>query len=195
MRALVRELIETVILALIIFLALDFSVQNFRVEGPSMQPTLGSGQHVLVNKLVYLRMNPKKLSRLVPFLHSDGDEVFPFHAPNRGDIIIFRSPRDPSRDFVKRVVGVPGDTVEIRQGRLLVNGVERPEPYVVNHDETSRRPAVVPPDSYFVLGDNRRESSDSREWGPVPAENLIGRAWVAYWPFDKLSALGSPGWP
>ena len=195
MRALVRELIETVILALIIFLALDFSVQNFRVEGPSMEPTLGNGQHVLVNKIVYLRINPNKLAGFIPFFNSNGGEVFPFHAPNRGEIVIFRFPRDPSRDFVKRVVGVPGDTVEIRQGRLLVNGVERPEPYVVNRDETSMRPVAVPPDSFFVLGDNRRASSDSREWGPVPAENLIGRAWVTYWPFDRLSALGSPGWP
>ena len=196
MRALIRELIETVILALIIFLALESSIQNFRVEGPSMNPTLANGQHLLVNKLVYLRIDPQRFWKFIPFVDSSRSAaVFPFHPPNRGDVIIFRFPRDTTRDFVKRVIGVAGDRVEIRGGKLYINGELRDEPYVTYRDYSSMLATTVPPDSYFVMGDNRPASLDSRDWGHVPADNVIGRAWVAYWPFDKLAALGSPGWP
>ena len=190
MRVLVRELIETVLLALLIFLVLQFSVQNFRVEGSSMEPTLEEGQFLLVNKLVYLRFDPRDLASVLPFVGGDRDEAhFAFHQPNRGEVVIFRFPRDPSRDFVKRVIGIPGDTLEIRGGRVFINGVAQKEPYVTKRD-TRNVPALrVPPDSYYVMGDNRVFSHDSREWGPVPAENIVGRAWVTYWPLDRLHSL------
>ena len=196
MRALIRELIETVILALLIFLGLQFSIQNFRVEGSSMQPTLEEGQYVLVNKLVYLRLAPQGLSSLLPFVNSDREEViFPFSAPSLGDVIIFHFPRDPSRDFVKRVIGVPGDVVEIKQGRVFLNGEEIDEPYVTHPDRGSMAPRSIPENSFFVLGDNRRASNDSRDWGTVPAELIIGRAWVSYWPLDRLTTLAAFVWP
>lgn len=196
MRALIRELIETVILALLIFLGLQFSIQNFRVEGSSMQPTLEEGQYVLVNKLVYLRLAPQGLSSLLPFVNSDREEViFPFSAPSLGDVIIFHFPRDPSRDFVKRVIGVPGDVVEIKQGRVFLNGEEIDEPYVTHPDRGSMAPRSIPENSFFVLGDNRRASNDSRDWGTVPAENIIGKAWVSYWPLDRLTTLTAFVWP
>lgn len=196
MRALIRELIETVILALLIFLGLQFSIQNFRVEGSSMQPTLEEGQYVLVNKLVYLRLAPQGLSSLLPFVNSDREEViFPFSAPSLGDVVIFHFPRDPSRDFVKRVIGVPGDVVEIKQGRVFLNGEEIDEPYVTHPDQGSMAPRSIPENSFFVLGDNRRASNDSRDWGTVPAENIIGKAWVSYWPLDRLTTLAAFVWP
>ena len=199
MRAILRELFETVILALLIFLALHLSVQNFRVQGPSMRPTLENGEHVIVNKLVYLRFQPEQLARLVPFLEMEGDQtLFPFHAPRRGEVIIFHFPGDDTgeRDFVKRVIGEPGDTVEIKKGRVFVDHVPLDEPYLTQRDTTTNYgPTTVPKDHFFVLGDNRRASHDSRHWGLVPAEELVGRAWVSFWPLDRWHTLLAFHWP
>ena len=190
MRALVRELIETVILALAIFLVLQFSVQNFRVEGSSMVPTLSEGDYLIVNKIVYLRFTPEELGALLPFLGGDRDEsLFTFHHPSHGEVIVFHFPRDPSRDFVKRVIGVPGDVVEIERGTVILNGEELDEPYLERNDRSNMDAQTVPPDSYFVLGDNRRASNDSRDWGFVPSEQIVGRAWFGYWPFDQIRSL------
>ena len=195
MRAVIRELFETVILVLLIFLVLHLSIQNFRVEGPSMRPTLEAGEYVLVNKLVYLRFNPQELARLVPFLEVDDRTVFPFHAPARGEVIIFQFPRDESRDFVKRVIGMPGDTVEIKQGRVFVNGEPLNEPYITLSDNGSMAPVRVSQEAYFVMGDNRPASNDSRDWGSVPKEKVIGRAWVSFWPLNRWHALQAFPWP
>ncbi|MDA0769144.1 MAG: signal peptidase I [SAR202 cluster bacterium Casp-Chloro-G4] len=190
MRSLIRELIETVILALLIFLALQFSVQNFRVEGSSMQPTLEEGQYLLVNKIVYFHLGPSDLRGISPFGSGEPDEsVFPVRNPKRGDVIIFHYPRDVSRDFVKRVIGLPGDSVEIHQGQVLVNGFNLEEPYITRPDKSSMSLLRVGPDAFFVLGDNRRASNDSRDWGTVPTENIIGRAWVSYWPIGQFHSL------
>lgn len=190
MRTLIRELFETVILALLIFLVLHISVQNFQVQGPSMQPTLTEGAYVLVNKLVYMRIHPKQLAGFLPFVDVEEEQtLFAFHPPRRGEVIIFRYPRDITRDFVKRVVGLPGDTVELKGGQLFVNNVAVEEPYITRPDTRSVAPTVVPEDSYFVLGDNRRVSNDSRDWGPVPTDNIVGRAWVSFWPLDRWQAL------
>ena len=190
LRALIRELIETAILALLIFLGLQFSVQNFRVEGSSMEPTLHQGQYLLVNKLVYFNLAPHDIRRLVPFVDVDRDEsLFAFRPPRRGEVIIFHFPRDRSRDFVKRVIGLPGDVVEMRSGTVYVDGERMEEPYITHPSNASLSPVKVPADSYFVLGDNRRASNDSRDWGPVPAEDIVGRAWVSYWPFGQFGVL------
>jgi len=191
-RGFLFESLETVLLALAVFLVLQASVQNFRVEGISMDPTLGSGQYLLVNKLVY---------EPIPFQSvaaSDGETVgssqswiFPFHPPRLGDIIVFQEPNDPDRDFGKRVIGLPGDTVEMRFGEVYVNDTLLPEPYLAERDTTSLAPIKVPPGHYFVLGDNRRVSYDSRELGPIPQENIVGKAWFSYWPLSKLDFLSS----
>ena len=189
MRALIRELIETVILALMIFLGLQISIQNFRVEGPSMQPTLEAGQYLIANKLVYLRFNPSSLRSILPFVDDGDDEdVFAFHPPRKGEIIIFRFPRDPSRDFVKRVIAVPGDKLDVKDNVLYVNG-EMLENAPVRTSQKKNIPPEILPGSYFVMGDNRRSSLDSRDWGSVPSELLIGRGWVTYWPLDRWNLL------
>ena len=186
------ELTQTVVLAILIFLLVRTVAQNFRVEGPSMEPGLHNGQYLLVNKAVYFKLNLGKLSNFIPFIDAeDGEEAFLFHGPQRGDVIVFRYPRDPDRDFIKRVIGVPGDSVRIEEGVVYVNGVAIEEEYISESSGVPMEEQVVPPKSYFVLGDNRPNSSDSRAWGFVPEENIIGKAMFSYWPLSELGSVGN----
>ena len=182
-----RETAETVLLALVIFLLVRAAIQNFKVEGSSMEPTLHSGQYLLVNKIRYFSVDTQKLGKLFPVLPLGGglSGLAPFGNPQRGDIIVFHSPRDPGRDFIKRVVGLPGDVVEIRGEEVYVNGLSLEEPYIAAGPAYSKEATTVPGDSYFVLGDNRNNSSDSHVWGPVPKENIVGKAWLSYWPLNQ----------
>ena len=191
LRVLVRESFETIILALLVFMVLHISIQNYKVEGPSMEPTLNQNEYLIVNKLVYLRFDPAEVLDAFPFYEgeSEADDRYIFHPPVRGEVVVFRSPRDPDRDFVKRVIGLPGETVEIVNGTVYVDGKQLIEPYLDRKDNTTMSPIEVEPGSVFVLGDNRGSSNDSRSWGPVPAENLIGRAWMRFWPLDHLDVL------
>jgi signal peptidase I len=184
------EVAQTLVLAGVIFFMVRGVAQNFRVEGPSMEPGLHDGQYLLVNKAVYFKLDLGTLSKYIPFISDDGSR-FLFHGPERGDVIVFRYPRDPSRDFIKRVIAVPGDVVSIHEGKVSVNGQLIEEEYL---DETTRGDlddTVVPDGSYFVLGDNRSNSSDSRSWGFVPEENIIGKAMFSYWPLSELGGVGN----
>lgn len=164
--SLVYEILETVVLAAIIWLAVNFATARFIVEGSSMEPNFHTGQMLIVSRLSY------KLS-----------------TPQRGDVIVFQYPDNPVDDYIKRVIGVPGDTVEIRDSHVLINGQAIAEPYLTNDTtETQRGKWVVPSDSYFVMGDNRPHSSDSRSWGMLSREFIIGKAWISYWP-PKLWGL------
>ncbi len=186
MRSVAREIIETLILALLIFLTVRSLVQNFRVEGSSMEPNLHTDEYLMVNKAVYFRLDLPWLSKALPFLGAQtGDDFYLFHAPQRGEVIVFRYPQDPSRDFIKRVIATPGETVEIRSGRIFINGIPFEEPYITDLPRYTMPPQVVPPQNYFVLGDNRNNSSDSHVWGMVPADNIVGQAWFTYWPMGQ----------
>lgn len=186
MTSIVREFLEAIVLALVVFLLIQTSVQNFRVEGSSMQPTLESGQYLLVNKLVYLRIDTERLSRIIPFWKVDySNEDFAVHPPERGEVVVFRFPKDPTRDFVKRVIGVPGDRVEIHNGTVFVNGQALKEPYLTSHDHSNMNQVFLGEGQYFVLGDNRAGSNDSRNWGTVPTENFLGKVWIIYWPLSR----------
>jgi signal peptidase I len=154
-----REVLETIILTLLIFFVIQLVVRQFRVVGSSMEPNLHDGQHLIIDKLSY---------RL--------------HSPERGDIVVFHFPHDPSRDYIKRVIGLPGETVEIREGRVYVNGKLLEEPYPVNPGSYSSQAVEVPEGSLFVLGDNRNNSSDSHSWGTLPESQIVGKAQVSYWP-------------
>ncbi|MBI4200290.1 MAG: signal peptidase I [Chloroflexi bacterium] len=188
MRSLLREVLQTTLLALVLFGGLQATVRNFRVEGSSMEPTLHEGQYLLVNRLVYFRLDLGRLGEFLPFWEAeDGKAVYPFRPPQEGDIIVFQFPQDPSRDFVKRVIGVPGDALEIRGGQVYVNGKQLAEPYVLEPVGSSYTLRVLGPGEYFVLGDNRRHSNDSRNWGTVSWELIIGKAWVVYWPPDRMA--------
>ena len=158
-----------------------------------MRPTLKQGNYVLVNKLAYIHIPISGGSA-----HTDAkaispsrSNIFPFDPPNRGEVIVFKSPSDISKNFVKRVIGVPGDTVKIRGGRVFVNGAQLDEPYIKDTERIAYNmlPFKVLAEEFFVLGDNRRASSDSRQWGAVPLENIRGRVWIRYWPFTEVSAF------
>jgi signal peptidase I len=192
-----RELAETVILALLIFFAVKAVIQNFRVEGASMEPTMHNNDYLLVNKALYFRFDTSRLHDFLPFVPDSQDsDHHLFRAPRRGDVIVFRFPLDPSRDFIKRVIGVPGDTVEVHDEKVYINGSPLKEDYILATPNYTYGPKTVPHGMYFVLGDNRRNSFDSHAWGQscsaqqqcdfVPEENIIGQAWVSYWPFDAL---------
>jgi signal peptidase I len=164
----VLETLQTVILAVVLYFLIDTVVARVRVENISMQPTLQSGEFVLVNKLAY---------RI-------GDI-------RRGDIIVFHYPQDPSQDYIKRIIGVAGDVVDVHDQTVFVNNQALVEPYIMAkplYDGTW----TVPPNDLFVLGDNRNESSDSHYWGFVPDANVVGRALVIYWPLNDLKILDQP---
>ena len=165
-RRFVRELLEIMTLTLLMFLVLRFAVQNFRVDGPSMEPTLHNQEYIFVDKAAYL-----------------------FQAPGRGDVIVFEYPLNPQLDYVKRIIAIPGDIVSVVGQRVTVDGVTLNEPYVNKNDLSNPflpiNKRIVGPNEYFVMGDNRGDSSDSRQWGFVPRQNIIGKADFVYWPFSE----------
>jgi signal peptidase I len=168
---LLREILEVAILTVLFFGIVRLLIQNYRVDGFSMMPTLHNNQYILVDKATYYTRSPE-----------------------RGDVIVFEWPKDTSQDFVKRVIGVPGDTVQTdADGTITVDGVKLNEPYVndlINPD--GPHTWKLGPNQYFVLGDNRGDSSDSREWGIVPRNDIIGRAALVYWPLPDIHVL--PDW-
>lgn len=159
------ETFQTILLALVLYFLIDSVVARVRVENVSMKPTLLPDERLLVNKLAYR-----------------------FGEVKRGDIIVFHFPANPSEDYIKRVIGLPGDRIHIRDGKVFVNGRELEEDYI-SAPVMYNGEWVVPPDSLFVLGDNRNQSSDSHSWGFVPLQNVIGKALVVYWPLDKVKFL------
>ncbi len=163
---LAREIIETIVLTVIIFVAIRYSVQTFRVDGSSMQPGLNTDEYVLVNKLAYL-----------------------FHGPSRGDVIVFHYPIDPTQDFIKRVIGLPGDTIQITPTQIIVNGMTLKEPYISAPINGSPKTVMLQAGDYFVMGDNRPDSFDSRSWGPVPSSYIIGKATVVFWPLSNWEVI------
>ena len=187
MNAVLREILEALALAIVVFILIQASAQNFRVEGSSMAPTLQGQQYLLVNKLVYFKFDTERFARIIPFWEVDkSDASSPFRPPRFGEIIVFRFPGEPERDFVKRVIGMPGDEVEIVDGRVMVNGAAYNEPYLNEAYSYDMSPQRMQEREYFVLGDNRAHSNDSRNWGPVPEENVVGKVWLIYWPFSQL---------
>jgi len=165
-----RELIETVLLALAVALVIrSFVVEVYRVEGSSMEATLHNEERVLVNKFIYR-----------------------FRKPEHGEVIVFAYPKGPERDFIKRVVAVAGDTVEMRDGKVYVNGVLFPEVSTVRMTNQDMEPVVVEADSVWVLGDNRNNSEDSRYFGVVPLANIRGPAFARIWPLTRISGLTNP---
>ncbi len=192
-RPLLREVLETLLFTLLIFFLVRSVVQNFKVDGSSMEPNLHTGQYIMVNRIVYFHVDLNFFQRLLP-----GGENAPshlaylFHLPRRGDVVVFEYPRDTSRDFIKRVIGLPGETVEIRNGQVLIDGVPLNEPYLTDSARThmgTMPPVTVPLDAVFVMGDNRGNSSDSRSWGPLPLDRIVGKAWFTYWPREHWGVI------
>lgn len=183
-----REIAETVVIAAVIFVVLQASTQTFRVIGPSMQPTLHTGQHLFVNKAVYAAMDSQVLADILPWVHTadTSTSAYLFHGPRRNDVIVFVPPMDSQVDFVKRVIGLPGDKIDIRGGVVYVNGNPRHGDRYTGPGTYFHYPITVPPGHYFVLGDNRPDSSDSRSWGYVRADEIVGKVEVRYWPLSEF---------
>jgi signal peptidase I len=168
--SLFSEVVETILLAAIVFFLVNTATGRFRIDGSSMEPNLHDGQYVLINRLVY--------------------KLYP---PQRGDVIVFR--RDGRRDYIKRVMALPGETVEIRDGQVLVDGRALSEPYLREAGLYSMASRTIGPNEYFVLGDNRNNSSDSHNWGSVPLDAIDGKAWLVYWPPEKWGFVPHYSYP
>jgi len=194
MKSLFRELLDALVLSLVVFLLIQVTIQNFKVEGASMYPTLKSGQYVLVNKLAYANLNQVRLSKLIPFWNvTNVKDNRNLRSPARGEIIVFRfpdhNPDNRKRDFVKRVIAVPGDKIAIISGVVWVNDKSIQEGYLEYRDTFNMDERILKETDYFVLGDNRTGSNDSRAWGPVPEVNILGKVWSVYWPLTDWGRL------
>jgi signal peptidase I len=158
LKRIVLDILETLILAVVLYFGINAVSVRVRVDGFSMNPTLQDGEYILVNRLAYKIGNPV-----------------------RGDIVVFSFPMDPRQDLIKRVIGLPGESISVQDGKVMINGIPLEEPYIA-------APPIyngtweVPEGQLFVLGDNRNESKDSHEWGLLPMENVVGRAILIYWP-------------
>lgn len=165
----IKDWIVSIAIAVVLaFFIRYFIVELYLVDGPSMRPTLQSAERLVVNKFIYR-----------------------FRHPERGEILVFRYPRDPSRDFIKRVIAVPGDTIEIRDGRVYVNAALLNEPYILSKTRGNYPLATVPDGHIFVMGDNRNNSEDSRfaDVGFVPFDLIKGKAMVVFWPVSQFKTL------
>lgn len=172
------DTVQTLLIVFAVFLVIYvFLFRPFQVSGDSMLPTFLDKEYILTN-IIALK----------------------FGSPKQGDVIVFKAPNDPEKDFIKRVIGVPGDTVMIRNGDVYVNGILLDQSAYLNPGVKTyggsflreNTPVTVLPDSYFVLGDNRSGSSDSREWGFVPLDNIKGKSFFVYWPLDKMGIVNNP---
>ena len=189
-----REILETVLLAAVIFFGVRLLVLNFKVDGLSMMPNLHNSELLLVNRNAYSDIDLNNWLNKVPGVDREGTWIiWKFDPPERGDIIVFNPPNGDDKPYIKRVLALEGETVEIRDGSVWVDGIEIDEPYIKDGitDCLSSKcgPEVVPPGNVWVMGDNRRNSSDSRAFGPVPIENIIGKAIVTYWPVGDIGLV------
>jgi len=172
------DTVQTLLLAAAVFLVIYvFFFRPFQVNGDSMYPNFHDKEYILTN---IIALN--------------------FEEPKRGEVIVFKAPPDPEKDYIKRVIGIPGDRIEIKKGMVYLNGQKLDESSYLKSDVLTfggsflreNNQVTVPPDSYFVLGDNRSFSSDSREWGFVPRKSIIGKSFFVYWPLNKMGLIKNP---
>lgn len=170
-RSVLREVLETVLLTIILFAAINAATGRSQVNGSSMEHTLHDGQYLIISKLAYW-----------------------IRSPQRGDIIVLHPPQSPSEDYIKRIVGLPGEHVEVRDGAIWIDGVVLDEPYVSSIPQYGGV-WTLGEDEYLVLGDNRTDSDDSHKWGALPAENIVGKAWLTYWPPEQWGPVAHHTFP
>lgn len=171
------ELVKTVVIVLVVAFSIrNFLIQPFVVDGHSMDPNFSNQEYLIVNKLSYNLNEPK-----------------------RGDVIVFRAPNNPQYDYIKRIIGLPGETVKIVNNSIFINGNKIEEKYIpennntlIKNDQNITMEVKLKDGQYFVLGDNREHSSDSRDWGILPKENIIGKAWFSVYPFNTFGLIDKP---
>lgn len=164
----IKDVLETLILSVLLFVSINAISARIRVDGSSMVPTLQNGEFVIVNRLAY----------------SLGE-------PDHGDVVVFHFPRDPDQEYIKRIIGLPGDHIRVMGGHVYVNDQKISEPYI-NAAPNYQGEWTVPAGQLFVLGDNRNNSSDSHNWGPVPLDDVVGQAIFIYWPLNQWGVIPSP---
>lgn len=169
LRRFLVETIETILLALFLFLAINFVSARVRVDGVSMEPTFQLDDYVVVNRLAYRAGTIE-----------------------RGDVIVFPAPSNPELDYIKRVIALPGDRIAIYNGAVVVNGVTLQEPYILGPQNGNYAEHVVPAGQVFVMGDNRNNSDDSRTWGFLQIEQIVGKAIFRYWPLTNMTVVAHP---
>ena len=173
MKRFIRDTLTIIILAVVIFIGLQITVQRYAVDGPSMLTNFQNGQQLMINKIVY---------RL--------------HDPERGDVVIFQMDELGKEGYIKRIIGLPGETVKIEKGVVYIhkgdgNVIALDEPYIAEPARTPYEGEVIPPNEYFVLGDNRNNSSDSRQDWTLPRDCIIGKVWLSIWPFESFGLVNS----
>ncbi len=174
------DVLESIVVAMAMFVVVYlFLYQPHQVKGASMEPNFHDGEYILTNKYEYR-----------------------FHQPQRGDVVVFKSPQNPEIDYIKRIIGLPGERIKIVNNHFYINDVQLEEPYIANDLYTyngsylsAGEEITIPPDYYFVSGDNRPRSSDSREWGPIHKSAIIGRSQLRYFPFDRFGVINRPSYP
>jgi signal peptidase I len=168
-----RDVVEIALLIAVIYTFVNLATARAVVEGASMRPNFDTGQLVIVNRFAYF-----------------------FNPPQRGDVIVLHNPRNVSEDFIKRVIGLPNETVEIKEGRVSVNGTPLDEPYITKFCTVGCDGAwTLKDDEYFVLGDNRSSSHDSHAFGPIQRSLIVGQAWIRYWPLPEFQIIQHPRYP
>jgi signal peptidase I len=168
MKGFLREILITLGLAVVLYLVLQLVIQSSIVNNVSMQPTLIAGQRLIVGKAAYW-----------------------FQPPQRGDIVIVRPPIEPDKEYVKRLIGLPGDTIRVKSGKVYVNDVPLVEPYIKAPPTLDFQSYVVPENQYFLMGDNRNNSNDSRQGWTVTRQEIVGKAWLRIWPLNKWGLVGN----
>jgi signal peptidase I len=162
----IRDILITIVIAVVFFVLLNVTIGTFRVYGTSMLPNIEPGDCLVVNKITYS-----------------------FREPDRGEIVILHSPKKQETDLIKRIIALPGDTIEVKDNKVFVNGTAIEEPYIKDAPDYQYPLQEVPEGHYFVLGDNRTVSADSHLGWYLPEENLIGKAWIRYWPLEKVDVI------
>jgi signal peptidase I len=164
-----KEVFETLLIAVFLILVIEGLSDRVKIEGSSMLPSLHQNDRVIVSKVSY---RSKEIQR--------------------GDILVFDYPNNPEEEYIKRVIAISGDTISIRDGKLILNGEVLLEPYIENYILGKFEEITVPENTVFVLGDNRNHSSDSRFWGPLPIDYVVGKAVFVYWPFSEIGVISTP---
>jgi signal peptidase I len=191
----VAELTRTILLAAIVFVGARTVVLPYEVDGASMKPNLHDQERVLVNRTVYFHFDLNRLVNWIPGVDREGqNEIFPFHPPERGDVVVLNPPLASSQPYIKRIIGLPGESIEFRAGYVYVNGKRLDEPYIdgaiTRCNGSSYCSIDKIPDGYvYVLGDNRDNSSDSRSFGLVKIEDIVGKAWFTNWPLTDVGLV------
>jgi len=174
MMKIIRDITITILIALAMFMGLRSAIEAYTVRSISMTPNINDGDWIIVSKASYF-----------------------FSDPERGDIIVFDPPEKVHSDypFIKRVIGLPGDTIEIKNGKTIINGIPLEEEYLRKAPAYTMAEKYIPVNEYFVFGDNRNNSSDSHSWGAVPRDNMIGKAIITYWPIDEWNTIKHHSYP